>query len=146
VVISGRGALRERFERTLPAFERVRVRTVWLSAEDYHRLLAAADLGLSLHRSASGVDLPMKIAHMHGAGLPVAALDYGPCLAEQIHDGHDGLLFTTADGLAHQLADLFKDSPRDTARLDRLRDAVVAARGRHWRDEWNAVARPVILA
>jgi beta-1,4-mannosyltransferase len=64
VVISGRGPLRERFERTLPAFKRVRVHTVWLDADDYPRLLAAADLGLSLHRSASGVDLPMKIADM----------------------------------------------------------------------------------
>jgi beta-1,4-mannosyltransferase len=146
VVISGRGALRERFERRLPAFTRVRVRTVWLPAGDYPRLLAAADLGLSLHRSASGVDLPMKIADMHGAGLPVAALDYGPCLAEQIHDGRDGLLFTSAGGLAQHLADLFHAFPHDTASLDRLRQGVAARGGRHWGEEWNVVARPVILA
>ena len=146
VVISGRGARRERFERTLPTFKHVRVRTVWLANDDYPRLLAAADLGLSLHRSASGVDLPMKIADMHGAGLPVAALDYGPCLTEQIHDGQDGLLFTTPDTLAAHLTDLFKNFPHDTTRLDTLRASVAARRGRHWRDEWNSVARPVILS
>jgi beta-1,4-mannosyltransferase len=146
VVISGRGARRERFERSLPAFTHVRVRTVWLANDDYPRLLASADLGLSLHRSASGVDLPMKIADMHGAGLPVAALDYGPCLTEQIHDGHDGLLFTTADTLAAHLSDLFQDFPEDTTRLDMLRAGVAASRGTHWLEEWNAVARPVILS
>lgn len=146
VIISGRGERRERFERALPAFTRVRVRTVWLHADEYPRLLAAADLGLSLHRSASGVDLPMKIADMHGAGLPVAALDYGPCLGEQLRDGHDGALFASAEALAGHLIDFFHDFPRDTIRLDHLRAGVAAARGRHWRQEWDLVARPVIMA
>jgi beta-1,4-mannosyltransferase len=146
VIVSGRGPLRERFERALPVFKHVRVRTAWLAADEYPRLLAAADLGVCLHRSASGLDLPMKIADMHGAGLPVAALDYGPCLREQVRDGEDGVLFTSADTLARQLLALFEGFPRDSARLDRLREGVTATRGLDWRQQWDRVARAVILA
>ena len=66
VVITGRGPQREIFESRIAAraFHRVGIHTAWLPADDYPRLLAAADLGLCFHRSVSGVDLPMKLADM----------------------------------------------------------------------------------
>lgn len=147
LLLTGRGARRARFEAAAAALpsRRFHVRTLWLEPDDYPRVLAAADLGLCLHRSASGLDLPMKIADMQGAGLPVCALDYGPCLDEMLRHDDTGLRFADAAALARQWVDLLATFPA-TPWLDRLRARVLAARAMSWRAGWDAEARKVLLA
>jgi beta-1,4-mannosyltransferase len=145
ILLTGMGPLRATYEERMQRLPLrvVQLRTLWLSPGDYPLLLAAADLGLCLHRSASGVDLPMKVADMLGAGLPVCALDYGPCLAEQVHHDQNGLLFSSAAELAGLLFELFRNFPNETPELDRLRGHVMRER-QTWEEGWRQDVLPVL--
>ncbi|HXR35703.1 MAG TPA: glycosyltransferase [Candidatus Binataceae bacterium] len=145
IVISGQGPLRDQYERKIRglALARVHLRTLWLEPEDYPLLLGAADLGLCCHRSSCGLDLPMKIADLFGAGVPVLALDYGPCLREQIREGENGLLFRDATELAGLLYELFEGFPGPAPVLDRLRANLVRLPAMSWEEGWKAEAAAV---
>lgn len=146
IVVTGDGPRRAEYEGRFAALalERVLLRTVWLSAEDYPVFLGAADVGLCLHRSASGLDLPMKVLDCFGAGLPVVALDYGPCVAELLRDGENGLIFRTAPELAERLHGLLGSFPRTALQLDALRAGVSREASVRWSDAWTAIARPLL--
>jgi beta-1,4-mannosyltransferase len=123
----------------------VQLRTRWLEPEEYPRVVGSADLGLCLHRSSSGLDIPMKVADLFGAGVPVCALDYGACLAERVRHGDNGLLFSNGRQLAEVLFDLFEGYPADQQRLDRLRAGARRSAGLTWEEGWVKEARPVLL-
>lgn len=147
ILVTGDGARRAQFERRfagLPA-RRIQLRTRWLEPEDYPRVVGSADLGLCLHRSSSGLDIPMKIADLFGAGVPVCALDYGACLAERVRHGDNGLLFSAAAQLADVLFDLFEAYPAEHALLDRLRNGARKAARPTWDEGWAREARQVLL-
>lgn len=137
VVITGRGPLRDAFARRFAeaGLRHVSVHCEWLEAGEYPRMLAGADVGISLHRSASGLDLPMKVLDMFGAGLPVCALDYGPCLRELVVDGRNGLLFQTAEQLSAILATVLAPGGDDV--LDRLRHQVGSQTAVTWETAWR---------
>jgi beta-1,4-mannosyltransferase len=147
IVATGQGPLRADWERRMAALRlrRVHLSARWLEAADYPAFLAAADVGVSLHRSASGVDLPMKIVDLLGAGVPVCALAYGPCLGEMLREGETGLFFSTAEELAAALRTLLRGLPDESGPLAVLRRKVAAAAGPRWAEAWRAVARPVLL-
>jgi beta-1,4-mannosyltransferase len=147
ILVTGDGARRTRFERLfagLPA-RRVQLRTRWLEPEEYPRVVGSADLGLCLHRSSSGLDIPMKVADLFGAGVPVCALDYGACLAERVRHGDNGLLFSTGRQLADVLFELFETYPGDQATLDRLRTGARRSARQTWEEGWVQEARPILL-
>jgi beta-1,4-mannosyltransferase len=147
ILVTGDGARRAEFERRfagLPA-RRIQLRTRWLDPEDYPRVVGSADLGLCLHRSSSGLDIPMKIADLFGAGVPVCALDYGACLAERVRHSDNGLLFSTAVQLADLLFDLFETYPADQKLLERLRTGARKSARPTWEEGWAREARPVLL-
>jgi beta-1,4-mannosyltransferase len=147
ILVTGDGARRVQFERRfagLPA-RRVQLRTRWLEPEEYPRVVGSADLGLCLHRSSSGLDIPMKVADLFGAGVPVCALDYGACLAERVRHGDNGLLFSTGVQLADVLFDLFETFPAEQSRLERLRTGARRSARPTWDEGWAREAKPVLL-
>ncbi|KAF1984430.1 glycosyltransferase family 33 protein [Aulographum hederae CBS 113979] len=111
--------------------------TAWLSTEDYASLLGAADLGVSLHTSSSGVDLPMKVVDMFGAGLPVVGWNRFEAWPELVTEGVNGEGFGSADELAGRLLELFGDRQDHLEKLKRgaLKECEV-----RWDDEWDPVA------
>ena len=123
----------------------MQLRARWLEPEDYPKIVGSADLGLCLHRSSSGLDIPIKVADLFGAGVPVCALDYGACLAERVRHGDNGLLFSTAPGLADMLFDLFETFPGDQTALDRLRSGARRSARPTWEQGWDKEARPILL-
>ncbi|KAK8270782.1 hypothetical protein V6Z12_D11G220100 [Gossypium hirsutum] len=77
-IITGKSPEKEKYEEKIKRLnlKRVAFRTMWLSAEEYPLLLGSADLGVCLHTSSAGLDLPMKVVDMFGCGLPVCAVSY----------------------------------------------------------------------
>jgi beta-1,4-mannosyltransferase len=147
ILVTGDGARRAEFERRFAGLvaRRIHLRARWLEPEDYPRVVGSADLGLCLHRSSSGLDIPMKVADLFGAGVPVCALDYGACLAERVRHADNGLLFSTARQLADILFDLFEGYPADQAMLDRLRQGARRSSQLTWEEGWAKEAKPVLL-
>ena len=116
IVVTGKGELKERYLREIAhlesteAWQFVRIRTAWLESSDYPLLLGSADVGVSLHTSSSGLDLPMKVVDMLGCGLPVCALDFA-CLSELVVERWNGVVFRDAEGLARQWESLLANHP-----------------------------------
>jgi beta-1,4-mannosyltransferase len=147
ILVTGDGNRRAEFERRfagLPA-RRVQLRTRWLEPEDYPRIVGSADLGLCLHRSSSGVDIPMKVADLFGVRVPVCALDYGACLAERVRHGENGLLFSNGRQLAELLFDLFETFPSQSLLLDRLRTGASRLARPTWEEGWKTEAHAVLM-
>ena len=156
VVVTGKGPQRTMYEEKISRMKlrHVAIATVWLEAGDYPKLLACADLGVSLHTSTSNLDLPMKVLDLFGCEVPVVAHDFG-CLHELVQDGVNGRVFRTSEQLADLLYELLQPlaSRSSTAGSSVPNHSYGAletySKQLQGRDRWNANwldhALPVIL-
>ncbi|KAM7270035.1 hypothetical protein ACFE04_029249 [Oxalis oulophora] len=145
-IITGKGPEKEKYEEKIRKLrlKRVGFRTMWLSAEDYPLLLGSSDLGVCLHTSSSGLDLPMKVVDMFGCGLPVCAVSYS-CIQELVKVDKNGLLFSSSSELAEELMMLFKGFPAECNQLKSLRYGALETSGSsRWDTEWEEHAKPLI--
>ncbi|OOQ87305.1 Chitobiosyldiphosphodolichol beta-mannosyltransferase [Penicillium brasilianum] len=141
-IITGKGPQKEMYLNQITTLEaagklqKVTIRTAWLTVPDYASLLASASLGVSLHTSSSGVDLPMKVVDMFGAGLPVVGWNRFEAWPELVTEGVNGMGFGSSGELTDQLVDLFSDDQK----LNRLRAGAQKESLRRWDDEWDPIA------
>ncbi|KAL6715121.1 mannosyltransferase [Lecanora helva] len=148
VVITGKGPQKTDFlskVQSLKAVEKlemVTIETAFLTTDDYASLLGSADLGISLHTSSSGVDLPMKVVDMFGAGLPVAGWGDFEAWPELVQDGFNGKSFNDAASLQAVLMQLFGGND---VLLKRLKDGAVREGTKRWDEEWDRVAQELFF-
>lgn len=144
VVVTGKGPLQKAFLQRVEDAKLVHdVSCVFLPHSEYVNLLASADLGVCLHSSTSGLDLPMKVVDMFGAGLPVLALDF-PTIPDLVVHGKNGLVFQAdAASLAQSLEVAFRDYKNPNSTLATLRANV--AMNETWDDMWDLKVKPVVL-
>ncbi|OZJ03352.1 hypothetical protein BZG36_02993 [Bifiguratus adelaidae] len=143
-IITGKGPQRDAYEQRISRMSlmHTRVVTTWLESREYPLLLGSADLGISLHKSSSGMDLPMKVVDMFGCGLPVCAIQF-ECLHELVTDGANGLIFNSASQLADQWEDLFVKHPK---KLDQLRENVIFEYADDsWEKSWKSTLPDLFL-
>ena len=149
VVITGKGPLKERYEEKMSrmSLERVSFQTVWLEPADYPRLLACADVGISLHTSTSGLDLPMKVLDLFGCQTPVCAVGFD-CLDELVQDDVNGHVFTSSQQLANQLDELCGNKPAVASSHGfgkLLEYSKNVGNRKRWAENWNEHGQPMVL-
>ena len=143
LIVTGKGPLKQAFRervKDLRFLKKVIVKTAWLSVEDYPVVLAIADLGVSLHTSSSGIDLPMKIVDFFGCGIPVISLDF-PAIDELVKHDYNGVVVTGKDQakvICQHLEHLF----RDQEKLNRLKNGAIEESHTRWNENWNRVMKP----
>ena len=142
--ITGKGEMKDSFvsdfsNLNLPNVDLV---TAWLPAADYPLLLGSATVGISVHTSTSGLDLPMKAVDMLGCELPIVALKF-PALAEMLGNGEGGIPFTTAEELAQSLVALTVGENAKELREKLAKFGSKFRTSSDWRSEWLQTAWPV---
>eukprot|EP01016_Furgasonia_blochmanni_P022555 TRINITY_DN2454_c0_g1_i2.p1 TRINITY_DN2454_c0_g1~~TRINITY_DN2454_c0_g1_i2.p1 ORF type:complete len:354 (-),score=46.77 TRINITY_DN2454_c0_g1_i2:1404-2465(-) len=150
LIITGKGPEKEKYLDIIASKEKdweyIRIQTVWLEANMYPLLLASADLGVCLHYSSSGVDLPMKVVDMFGAGIPVLAIKY-KSIHELVEHEKNGYIFNDTEELFNRLCYLFKTSGSTPgSSLQTLRANVKKFRDDTFDDEWKQVVLPKVRA
>lgn len=161
VVVTGKGPQKEYYQQKMKTLvsngvlQAIAITTLWLEASDYPKLLACADVGISLHTSTSGLDLPMKILDLYGCQVPVCAKNFA-CLASEglVQDKSNGRIFETSNELADQLWELLHPLTETTSHdggshachdFGKLQTYSQALQGRtRWNDNWEEHAWPVI--
>jgi beta-1,4-mannosyltransferase len=147
LIITGKGPEKERYLKLIDErkvnWKHITIETKWLEANDYPKLLASADLGICLHYSSSGVDLPMKVVDMFGSVLPVAAIDYA-CIDELVQNNKNGHIFKDSKELGNLLKDTFGEYPTGTKKFEKFKENIKQFREKSFDDEWRETVLPII--
>ncbi|CAK9814223.1 Chitobiosyldiphosphodolichol beta-mannosyltransferase [Anthophora plagiata] len=145
-VITGKGPFKEFYTAIIKLrnWKHIAIITPWLENEDYPKILASADLGICLHTSSSGLDLPMKIIDMFGCELPVFSYNF-KCLPELVQHNENGMVFSYDTELAVQLKLWFEDFPNNDIQHKlnkKFREKLNKFQKNRWHANWVSIAFP----
>jgi beta-1,4-mannosyltransferase len=152
VVVTGKGPQKSYYQQRISKLklQNVAIQTLWLEPADYPRLLACADLGVSLHTSTSGIDLPMKVLDLFGCGVPVCARNFH-CLSELVQDDENGRLFESSDDLRDRFWHLLRPLDENTGSWgphsygDLARYSRALTGRTRWSENWKEHALPGLM-
>ena len=140
--------------------------TPWLEVDDYPLMLAAADLGVCLHWSSSGLDLPMKVVDMFGCGLPVCAVNFKwynieelqqneifilfffhYSLNELVRHEQNGFVFENSEELSEQILSWFLEFPNNISLVnikEKFQQNLMQFQTLRWNENWNNTVLPFL--
>ena len=143
----GRGPERDKFMAKVKAtnLRFFDIRSIWLKSDDYPKILGSFDLGICLHYSSSGYDLPMKVVDMFAARLPVMAIEY-PTIRELVEDQHNGFLFKDESHLSNLMFEQIKNFNEKgfSEKIDLMRKNLADFSKMNWIRQWREIALPHI--
>ncbi|XP_076264005.1 ALG1, chitobiosyldiphosphodolichol beta-mannosyltransferase [Rhynchophorus ferrugineus] len=142
--ITGKGPMKQYYMEKIARqhWKHIQVITPWLDFKDYPLILASADLGVCLHTSSSGLDLPMKVVDMFGCCLPVLAYDF-KCLHELVIDGKNGYTFKNSENLSARIISWFENFPINEKNLEtekKFKSELETIQSLRWEENWEKVA------
>lgn len=142
-VITGKGLMKHHYQKELEQKEwkQISFCLPWLEAEDYPVLLGCADIGVCLHKSSSGFDLPMKVVDMFGCCLPVCAIHFN-CLSELVKHDENGYIFKDSDELLQGLQELLTNY-RNNSKLKKFRSNLKEFQKVRWHENWIERVLPI---
>ena len=147
-LITGRGPMRDKFmekvsEANLKFFD---VKSIWLESDDYPKLLSLVDLGISLHYSSSGIDLPMKVVDMFSGCLPVASIYY-ETINELVEENRNGFLFRNSNDLSKILKNVIIEisATGKCEKIDKFRENLHKELDKNdWISQWKQRVPPAL--
>ncbi|KAK6630867.1 hypothetical protein RUM44_003037 [Polyplax serrata] len=144
--ITGKGPLKEFYINIIKRrkWKYVHVVTPWLEAEDYPKFLGSADLGVCLHKSSSGLDLPMKVVDMFGCGVPVCAISFN-CLPELVKHQQNGYVFKDDKELFTHIKNWFTGFPLENSPVKKtFQESLKQFQIHRWHDNWKFNVQPLL--
>lgn len=144
LIVTGKGPLKSQFLQSVKDnkyLSKVVVVSAWLAIEDYPVIMSVADLGISLHTSSSGLDLPMKILDFFGCGIPVISLNFAS-IDELVKDSENGLIThkeTNNEKLseAAEVFKLIKLALSDENIYSKIKKGAMKESELRWKQNWN---------
>lgn len=145
VIITGKGPMyqemQDRIDKLQPLIEhKVKIITAWLPQEDYPRIIGTADIGVSLHESSSGWDLPMKIVDLFGVGVPAISVNF-PAIIELVKQDENGVILEK--NTKEEMARVLSDTLTRPGYLEKLKTGAMTESRNTWEVNWNRVLGPL---